>query len=260
MRRTVEADGIRIAFDDVGGGSPALVFVHGAFADRSEFAPQVEHFADRHRVIAVDLRGHGESEIPASGFAFADFVADVLAVLDAARPERVVIGGHSVLGGGTGLEVAAARPELVAGVALLDASIPYPEPLRVTQLERFVPLLEGDGRAVALQEFIGRTFDPRDSAELRAWMAAGLARAPAHLAAPLMRAVFSEDFSESLASGRYPLLHVHARAPVDLDRLRELRPDALLGSVIGSGHYLTMSATDQLDAMLERFLAIIERS
>lgn len=257
--QTVSAGGIRLAFEDVGSGSPAVVLIHGAFADRSLFAPQIDHLAARHRVIALDLRGHGASEVPASGFGFADFVGDTLAVCDAAGLDRAVVCGHSVLGAGIGLELASARPDLVAGVAMLDASIPYPEPLRQVQLDTFVPLLEGEGRRTALREFIAR-ISAQDAPEVQTKVVAAVERAPAPMAAPLMRAILSEDLGPSLSSGHYPLLHVHAFAPFEVARLRELRPDVLLGSVIGSGHYLTLSATAQVNAMLDRFLEIVASS
>jgi hypothetical protein len=47
------------------------------------------------------------------------------------------------------------------------------------------------------------------------------------------------------------------KAPADLERLRQLRPDALLASVAGSGHYLKLEVPDQVNAMLDRFLQIV---
>jgi pimeloyl-ACP methyl ester carboxylesterase len=58
------SNGVKLAYDERGSGSPAFVFIHGWTCNRSFFAPQVEHFANRHRVISVDLRGHGESDKP----------------------------------------------------------------------------------------------------------------------------------------------------------------------------------------------------
>ena len=55
-------NGIKLAFEDRGAGKPAFVFVHGTSCNRSFFAPQAEHFARQHRVVSVDLRGHGESD------------------------------------------------------------------------------------------------------------------------------------------------------------------------------------------------------
>ena len=50
-----------------GAAAPAFVLIHGWTCDRSFFAPQAEFFSKRHRVVSVDLRGHGESRQAAGG-------------------------------------------------------------------------------------------------------------------------------------------------------------------------------------------------
>jgi len=65
---TIMRNSVKLAFEDRGAGKPAFVFVHGWTCDRSFFAPQAEHFAQRHRVVSVDLRGHGESDKPQGAY------------------------------------------------------------------------------------------------------------------------------------------------------------------------------------------------
>ena len=55
------ADGVKIAYTAAGEGDPALVFIHGGLADRTFWSSQMEFFSGRHKVIALDLGGHGES-------------------------------------------------------------------------------------------------------------------------------------------------------------------------------------------------------
>src|SRR5689334_3206373 len=97
--------GLRLAYDVVGNGSPVVLFIHGAFEDRTYFAAQVAHLAARRRVVTLDLRGHGASDVP-QAVSLADFAADVLAVVDAAGVEQAVLCGHS-MGGPVALLVAA---------------------------------------------------------------------------------------------------------------------------------------------------------
>lgn len=54
-------EGLNIAYEAAGTGTPAVLFIHGAFEDHSYFAPQVTHLARGQRVVSLDLRGHGES-------------------------------------------------------------------------------------------------------------------------------------------------------------------------------------------------------
>src|SRR5215510_5628760 len=65
MAASVSVAGVRLAYDAAGAGDPPMIFVHGWACDRSYFAPQFRHFAARHAVAAVDLRGHGDSSRPA---------------------------------------------------------------------------------------------------------------------------------------------------------------------------------------------------
>lgn len=255
--RTAMVKGLHIAYDDAGAGMPAVVLIHGAFANRSHVVPQLAHLALRHRVVALDLRGHGDSDVPSGGFRVRDFAEDVIAVCEAAAVDRAVLCGHSRLGGGIALDVASAKPDLVAGIAMLDAAMLYPAGIREQALTNLVPALEGEGWVDTLRAFFARTFGPYDSPALKAKVMEEIGRAPAHMAAPLMRDLLSEDFTAQLSSGEYPLLFVHAKAPTDVARLQQLRPDVQLGSVVGSGHYLTLAIPDQVNAMLDRFLQIV---
>ena len=93
---TIARNGIRLAYDDRGAGEPAFVFVHGWTCDRSFFAPQAEHFARRHRVVSVDLRGHGESDKPEGPYPIARLCGRHRVSHRPAWPRKVVAVGHSI--------------------------------------------------------------------------------------------------------------------------------------------------------------------
>ena len=122
------------------------------------------------------------------------------------------------------------------------------------------PVLEGPGWAEAMQGYLGRGFGPYDSPDLKARVMEEIGRGPGRLAAPLMRYVLSSDHASLIASSDCPLLYLHARVRTDLARLRELRPDALIAAVAGSGHWMMLEVRDQVNAMLDRFLDIVARS
>lgn len=64
----LDRDGVALYYEEQGQGKPALVFVHGWCCDRTYHAPQVAHFSKTHRCVALDLRGHGESDKPEEGY------------------------------------------------------------------------------------------------------------------------------------------------------------------------------------------------
>ncbi|MEJ7755036.1 MAG: alpha/beta fold hydrolase [Nocardioidaceae bacterium] len=67
-------------------------------ATAAYLAPQLAHFATRHRTVAVDLRGHGESDAPEQDYTIEGFASDVAWMSQQLGLERPVVVGHS-LGG-----------------------------------------------------------------------------------------------------------------------------------------------------------------
>jgi pimeloyl-ACP methyl ester carboxylesterase len=257
MKRTTLSDGLTIAYEDMGSGSPAIVFAHGAFANRDHYAPQIEHLSKRHRVLALDIRGHGESDTPPGSFGIREAAADVIAVCEAAGVDRAIVVGHSWA---VPLQVAEQRPALVAGVVLLDGAVLMPEHERAQILKDFVPVLEGPGWAAAMQGFLVGNGFPHPAPALKRRVLEEIGHGPSQLAAQLMRDVMSTDWSEQLSSGSYPLLYVHGVIPADLRRLREVRPDAIVGAVAGGGHYISLEVPDQVNAMIDRFLELADQT
>ena len=98
-----------------------MVFVHGWTCNHTHFAPQVAHFATDHRVLAVDLRGHGASDAPEQRYTVTAFADDVAWLCTETGVERPVLVGHS-MGGTVVLDVAARYPELARAVVMLDAA------------------------------------------------------------------------------------------------------------------------------------------
>ncbi|NTX00973.1 alpha/beta fold hydrolase [Myxococcus sp. CA040A] len=82
--------GARIRYDDVGQGALTLLFIPGWCTRRDIFSPLVTLCAERHRVLCVDLRGHGESEHGDEDFDSDTVLEDLLAVIDASGARQVV--------------------------------------------------------------------------------------------------------------------------------------------------------------------------
>ena len=92
---TIVHQGITLASEDRGASKPAFVFVHGWACNRTFFAPQATHFAQRHRVVSVDLRGHGESDKPQGPYPIAAYADDLAYMIEQLGLGQVVAVGHS---------------------------------------------------------------------------------------------------------------------------------------------------------------------
>jgi pimeloyl-ACP methyl ester carboxylesterase len=112
-------DGVPIVYSVAGTGDPALVFIHGGLADRTFWDGQLGVFAGRHRVVALDLPGHGESGLDRKKWGIPEFGTDVKAVIEAEKLNSVIIFGNS-LGGPVAIEAALLLPERVLGVVGVD--------------------------------------------------------------------------------------------------------------------------------------------
>ena len=77
---------IRLAYDDRGSGVP-LVFLHAFPLNRSMWAPQVAALSTQFRTIALDFRGHGESDAPLWSFSLEQYADDVAALFTEPAPE-----------------------------------------------------------------------------------------------------------------------------------------------------------------------------
>lgn len=87
-----QANDIRLAYDDEGAGIP-LVFLHAFPLNRSMWKAQVTALSSRFRTIAIDLRGHGESDAPLWSFSLDQYADDVAALLDhLGIPHAVLVG------------------------------------------------------------------------------------------------------------------------------------------------------------------------
>lgn len=119
--RYAKTNGIRLHYLDHAGPGPVLILAPGLTANAHSFDGLVHAgLAEVAHVIALDLRGRGESDAPPSGYAMEDHARDVLGLLDELGLERVVMGGHS-FGGLLTYWLAANHPERVERCVVLDA-------------------------------------------------------------------------------------------------------------------------------------------
>jgi pimeloyl-ACP methyl ester carboxylesterase len=112
-------DGVTIVYSAAGSGEPALLFIHGGLAERSFWDAQLQHFSGSHRTIAIDLPGHGESGADRKKWGLPEFGADVKAVVEAEKLNKVVLIGNS-LGGPVAIEAALLLPGKSMGVIGVD--------------------------------------------------------------------------------------------------------------------------------------------
>jgi pimeloyl-ACP methyl ester carboxylesterase len=89
-------DGFRVHYKCFGKGKTAVVFIHGSSCDMSYWRFQVPAFADKARVVLIDLPGHGKSDKPDLPYSMGFFARAIDAVLTEEAVDKAVLVGHSL--------------------------------------------------------------------------------------------------------------------------------------------------------------------
>jgi pimeloyl-ACP methyl ester carboxylesterase len=243
-----------LAFDSAGEGSPHLLFLHGWCGDRSFFAPQFDHFSVGHRVVSVDLPGHGKSRASAAKTVEA-LAADVAALGRDLGLGRGVMVGHS-LGAMVGLALIQQAPDLVSAVIMVD-----PPPLSQEVWRGFagelLPAFQGPEAAAARRKFVEQMFLPTDDVARRAQIVESMCAVPNDLAIAMVRAMAAFDAVAILRSCEVPILTIASAVPTNGSAfLLEANAKFIIGQAVGAGHFLQLEVPEQVNPMIERFLSI----
>ncbi len=158
----VTHDGVRLRVLEWGpDDGPAVVVLHGFTGHARQAQLVAPALADRHRVIAIDQRGHGDSD-RAPVYGTVPMTADLMAVLDVIGIDRAALVGHS-LGGMVGLSAVAQHPDRFTHLVLGDIG-PEPAPAGVARIQAGVAerhVFADLDDAVAAQAALSPTADGR---------------------------------------------------------------------------------------------------
>jgi pimeloyl-ACP methyl ester carboxylesterase len=116
------ATGVRLRYAEQGDPrGPAVVLLHGYSDSWFSWSRVLPLIPSRYHVIALDQRGHGDSDKPEDGYAMRDFAGDVLALMDTLRLERATIVGHS-MGSFVAQRIAVTAPDRVERLVLVGSA------------------------------------------------------------------------------------------------------------------------------------------
>lgn len=247
--------GVRLHYIEDGAGDPPVVFIHGWCCDHTFFQRQVEHFKAAHRVLALDLRGCGQSDKPDHGFELPTLTDDVAALCREAGIADAVIAGHS-LGGMIAVELAARYPSLARAVVAVD-----PGPLAMTAESRatfqaLIAALGGSDSTRARRDYVDQMFLPQEDPERRTWITETMCGAPLPIAIAVLRGILDWNGVGALRLMTAPTLVLLCEPGGSNDpaRLRRFKGDLQFGITVGAGHFIQLEIPDQVNLMIERFL------
>lgn len=119
-RRMVRLHGHAVTYRTAGTAGPVLVFIHGVAGSSATWDPVLPLLAERFRVVAPDLLGHGESAKPRGDYSLGAYASGLRDLLGLLRHDRATVVGHS-LGGGIAMQFAYQFPERCERLVLVGS-------------------------------------------------------------------------------------------------------------------------------------------
>jgi pimeloyl-ACP methyl ester carboxylesterase len=250
------ADGVAIAYDVAGSGEPALVFVHGWAGNRHHWDEQLDAFAGDHRVVRIDLAGHGDSGAAREDWSMASFADDVIAVIDAVGVQHVVLVGHS-LGGSIVVKAAAKLGSRVAGIVGVDTWSGLGEPPRPDDPAYWIPLPEmhADFRAGAT-EFVHLMCGPNASPQLVQRINDEVLAMPPDVALGVLEGAGAGfNLADSLRALDIPVSAISSQYFRPKDEAAFTKFGITNRTLAGTGHYVMLERPTEFDRALAEALA-----
>ena len=162
-----QANGIRYYYEISGKGEP-LLLLHGGLGSTDMFKPIMPAFTEHRQVIAIDLQGHGRTELGRSKISLPDLGDDIASVLTQLGFKSVDVMGYS-FGGGVAFRLAVQHPDMVRRLALVSAGFTsegfYPE-MREQQKQVGAGMAEAMKPTPMYQSYVAVAPKPEDFPKL----------------------------------------------------------------------------------------------
>jgi len=231
------ADGVPIHYSVQGKGDPALVFIHCWSCDRHLWDNQVSVFARSHRVVIIDLPGHGDSGKERTNWSIDSYGEDVKRVVTKLGLKRVVLIGSS-MGGPVALEAARRMPERVVALVPVDTLQNVDQKMSAEQVEAMAKEIQADYKGQITQFANQYLFSPGTPAAVRERVLSQAISITPELSIPILKAASLYDPIPTLRTIKVPIRAINADLnPTNLEGNRKYAPQFDAVIMKGVGHY-----------------------
>lgn len=242
-------DGSDIHYEVTGDADTALVFIHGWLGNVRWWDAQREAFAATHRVVTIDLAGHGRSSHARAAWTAQAYASDILAVTRAVAAPRVVLIGHSM----SGAYATLAAPDVanLAALVLVDTlkdldATPTPE-----QVAPMLAAYRSDYRSTVETVLPSWLFAAQTPAAVRERLTREFLAVPGDTAARLLEPLYGFDVRAAARRVRVPVRAIGTDLhPNNTAGNRAYFADYRYVEIAGCGHYPMLEAPDAFTAAL----------
>ena len=255
----ISSDGIPISYEVRGRGEPALIFVHGWCCDRSYWNEQLPHFAQKYKVVSVDLAGHGESGLDRKAWTMDAFGDDVVAVAEKLNLKQVVLIGHS-MGGIVILKAALKMPERILGLVTVDEFFNLEAKSTPEEIEKLLaPVRSNFTKAVG--NLVRTAFTPKSDSKLVERIVADMSACPPSVglgaatgADGMIEFEYNMDsrLTRTLQELKAPIVFINSDSqPTEVEINRRYLPSFNARVVPGVGHFVMLEMPEIFNGLLE---------
>lgn len=247
-------DGTPISYEIHGAGEPTLVFVHGWSCDARYWREQVPYFSKAHRIVLLDLAGHGHSGPKRSQYTMRAFGEDVQSVTEAVGSENVILIGHS-MGGVVITEAARLMPDRIKGLIGIDTLENIEYPMTKEGVDKMLTPMKNDFQTGS-RYFVEEMIRPSTNSQLRDWILSDMSAAQPSIALSAMEEMMSLYVTGQLST-LFDEIHVPVRTingdmwPINYEANRRhmVSFDAII--VKGADHFLMMDRPEEFNHALK---------
>ncbi len=260
QKKTVRlANGLTIPYFEQGDrdGIP-VVMVHGYSDSSVSFEPVLRFLPPSIRALAVNVRGHGDADRPASGYGFRDFATDLRLFIDALDLGRVVVVGHS-MGSAIAKYFAIEHPERTRALVLVGAFATMRDRAAVDELADAVRQLTDPVDPEFVREFQESTITQPVPPEFVDRVVAESLKLPARVWKSVLDGILAYDLEDRLVSIAVPVLAIWGDRDAfcgndDWDALAATLPNVRIELYAGAGHATHWEHPDRFASDLVSFI------
>jgi 3-oxoadipate enol-lactonase len=262
-----QVQGVTIAYDDQGAGLP-IVFLHAFPLNRSMWSEQVAALSRGFRAIAIDLRGHGESDAPFWRYSLEQYALDVKELLAGLGIRKALFVGLSM---GGYLEFALYRlyPDLMLGVVLADTRAEADKPEQIQWRYELAQRTAAMGPAAVIAEMLPKLLAPKTyerNPDLVARVKSMQAAAPVPgIIGDLIAIAERPDSTDLLPFMTIPALVIVGQedvltTPADAERIATGIHGAQLIVIPNAGHLSNLEQPERFTSAIEAFATGLQKT
>ena len=243
----------KIHIEQHGEGGTPILFIHSFGGSTEHWTNQMKHLQTK--TVAMDLRGHGNSETPANNdYAIESQVKDLEAVVNSLGLDKFILAGHS-MGGSVAIAYAGKHPDKIAGLLLTGT----PGKMPAEQAKPIITSLESDKYKMVMDDYMKKLLT-NATPETKKMETEGMNKLDKEKSVSIIKENFAYDPLPAFKKYTGPKLIVDiAGMEAQPGSLHNAFPEVSYKTVSGTSHWIQLDKPDEFNKILDDFLKVVEK-